>query len=292
MKELFVIVFLISVFIVIFYFYSRKSWKKITGKTDDRFKAVLRSKVAFYNALSNQEQQEFELRSREFLLNTKVTGINTKVNYEDKVLVSAGAIIPIFAFKDWRYNHLDEVLLYPSTFNQDFEQNGDKRNVLGMVGGGSLSNKMILSKNSLRHDFSAHNDSSNTTIHEFVHLIDKEDGVIDGVPKALMKYPEVLPWIDLMKRKVNEIKSGESDIKSYGGTSLTEFLPVASEYFFENPKSLKEKHPELYESMSKIFNQKMGKRHRVKLSKEIKRNDLCPCGSGEKFKRCCMRKYN
>lgn len=292
MKEIFVIVFVVVVFSIILYFYSKRSWKKFKGGVDEKFRSVLRSKVAFYNSLSNEEKVEFEFRCKEFLLNTKVTGINTNVDYEDEVIVSAGAIIPIFAFKDWRYNHLDEVLLYPSTFNQDFEQNGDKRNVLGMVGGGALTDKMILSKNSLRHDFSAHKDGSNTTIHEFIHLIDKEDGVIDGIPKALMKYPEVLPWIDLMKRKVKEIRSGESDIKDYGGTSLTEFLPVASEYFFERPKLMKEKHPELYDSMSRIFNHKMSSRHRVKLSKETKRNDPCPCGSGKKFKRCCMRKYN
>jgi len=26
-------------------------------------------------------------------------------------------------------------------------------------------------------------------------------------------------------------------------------------------------------------------------SKKIGRNDACPCGSGKKFKRCCIKKY-
>jgi len=26
--------------------------------------------------------------------------------------------------------------------------------------------------------------------------------------------------------------------------------------------------------------------------RQIKRNDSCPCGSGQKYKKCCMRKLN
>ena len=26
--------------------------------------------------------------------------------------------------------------------------------------------------------------------------------------------------------------------------------------------------------------------------RQIKRNDPCPCGSGQKYKKCCMRKLN
>jgi uncharacterized protein YecA (UPF0149 family) len=53
---------------------------------------------------------------------------------------------------------------------------------------------------------------------------------------------------------------------------------------------LQEKHPELYKTLSKIFNQDtaaiIDKASFTK--KSIGRNDPCPCGSGKKYKHCCV----
>ncbi len=49
------------------------------------------------------------------------------------------------------------------------------------------------------------------------------------------------------------INNNKSDIRSYGGTSQTEFFAVASEYFFERPKLMKRKHPELYRMLEDCF---------------------------------------
>ena len=45
----------------------------------------------------------------------------------------------------------------------------------------------------------------NTAIHEFVHLIDKTDGTIDGIPELLLEKQYTIPWIDLIKNKIDEI---------------------------------------------------------------------------------------
>jgi len=36
---------------------------------------------------------------------------------------------------------------------------------------------------------------------------------------------------------------------------------------------------------------KVGKQQTVKRGKKVGRNDLCPCGSGKKYKKCCYPKY-
>ena len=56
-----------------------------------------------------------------------------------------------------------------------------------------------------------------------------------------------------MHQKMEEINNDKSDIRNYGGTSQIEFLAVAGEYFFERPKLLKRKHPELYEMLENCF---------------------------------------
>jgi Mlc titration factor MtfA (ptsG expression regulator) len=66
-----------------------------------------------------------------------------------------------------------------------------------------------------------------------------------------------MPWLDLIHKNIEAIQQNKSDINPYGATNKTEFLAVVSEYFFTQPGLLKEKHPELYEVLSKIFKQKL-----------------------------------
>ena len=156
-----------------------------------------------------------------------------------------------------------------------------------MVGTGYMEGKMILSKTSLHNGFRNETDKKNTAIHEFVHLIDKADGNIDGIPELLLGKQYVIPWIDLIHKKIEEIIEGKSDINPYGATNKTEFFAVISEYFFERPKLLKKKHPELYKLLVEIFDQKMINKLQKSKTQEIGRNSPCPCGSGKKFKKCC-----
>ena len=171
----------------------------------------------------------------------------------DEVLIAASAIIPIFNFPGWEYIHLHEVLLYPDSVNHEFEQEGNGRDVLGMVGNGALNHVMILSQYQLRQAFINKTGKDNMAIHEFVHLVDKTDGDIDGIPGFILEKKYIQPWLQLMQHEIKLINEEQSDINPYGATNEAEFFAVVSEYFFERPKLLKEKHPELYELLEKIF---------------------------------------
>jgi Mlc titration factor MtfA (ptsG expression regulator) len=158
-----------------------------------------------------------------------------------------------------------------------------------MVGSGYMEGKMVLSKPALKKGFENESDKKNTAIHEFVHLVDKMDGSIDGLPALLLEKQYVIPWLDLINKKMDEIFEDQSDINPYGGTNRQEFFAVASEYFFERPKLLAQKHPKLYDALEQIFNQKTRLRNFEKKNATIGRNSPCPCGSGMKFKKCCGR---
>ena len=127
------------------------------------------------------------------------------------------------------------------------------RNILGMVGNGPMQNVMVISQADLRNGFLNATDTSNTGIHEFVHLIDKTDGATDGNPEALMPHQYSQPWLKLIHQEIASIKAGHSDINPYGATNEAEFLAVASEYFFEQPQRMEKHHPELYGLMKKAF---------------------------------------
>jgi Mlc titration factor MtfA (ptsG expression regulator) len=221
----------------------------------DSYKTILEEQSEFYKQLDEEAKIAFGKRVMQFLAQTKITGVNTVVEELDKVLIGASAITPIFGFADWEYINLREVLLYPASFNHDFEQKGNDRNVLGMVGDGALNGVMILSQHELRQAFINKTGKANTAIHEFVHLVDKTDGTVDGIPEAFLQKQYILPWLQRMHTEMKKIMAGQSDINPYGATNEAEFFAVVSEYFFERPHLLEEKNPELYQLLSTIFRQ-------------------------------------
>lgn len=290
MDKLYSLLIIVGIILLLVFFFKKlnnKPWKKPTRPFPASWRKTLFENVPFYNNLNPSEKSRFEYKIHEFLTNIRITGVETEVNEYDRVLIAASAIIPIFAFPNWQYFNLKEVLIYPGLFNQEFNTSGAKRSIAGMVGTGYMEGKMILSKQALHHGFKNETDKKNTAIHEFVHLIDKADGTIDGIPSLLLEKQYTIPWIDLIQKKIDEIYEGQSDINPYGATNKTEFFAVISEYFFERPKLLNQKHPDLYKLLEGIFNQKMANKLKRKHSGEINRNDPCPCGSRKKYKHCC-----
>lgn len=262
-------------------------WTEPQTDFPQQWRFVLDRKVGFYTNLTADEKNLFEYKVAEFLANHRITGVQTEINDEDRLLVASSAIIPVFRFPEWYYSNLYEVLIYPDAFDEKFRVTGRGRNILGMVGTGYMDGKMILSKPALHHGFDNETDKRNTGVHEFIHLIDKMDNVIDGIPAVLMEKQYALPWIAQIEKKVAEIYANRSDINPYGATSQIEFFAVISEYFFESPKLLQQKHPELYEILQEVFDHDMALRKLDRRRYAIGRNDPCPCGSGDKFKKCC-----
>jgi MtfA peptidase len=233
----------------------RKKRKEIVHPIPGEYKMILERDVPFYQALEDNKKTEFENRLMHFLATTRITGVRTEIEGQDKLYVAASAIIPIFGFPGWEYNNLNEVLVYPDSFNHEFEQTGNDRSILGMVGDGPYNNVMIISRHELRQAFVDKTGKSNTAIHEFIHLVDKTDGSVDGIPEFFMNRQYVLPWLQLMHKEMKKMMADRSDINIYGATNEAEFFAVVSEYFFERPDLLKDKHPELYELLVKIFRQ-------------------------------------
>jgi Mlc titration factor MtfA (ptsG expression regulator) len=233
----------------------KKPLKKVQLPAD--FRDLLAKHVSFYRAFDDAGKARFENKIKEFLGYIRITGVDTPVEDLDRLLVASSAVIPIFGFPEWRYYNLRDVWLYADSFNADnYSTKGKGRDVLGMVGEGPMQMLMVLSKPALRQGFEDHTGTENAGIHEFVHLLDKEDGAVDGLPEALLKRQYALPWLQLMADNIAAIKAGQSDINIYGAKNKAEFFAVAAEYFFEQPKLFKERHPELYELLTRIFNQR------------------------------------
>lgn len=248
-----------TVLVIFFYTrYLRKRYLRRKSAVPAGLREMLQQHVRYYQQLAPADKLRFETDCAAFLKQVRVEGVGATVEPLDKVLVAASAIIPIFGFKDWKYFNLTNVILYPDTFNEQYQFEGGERNVLGMVGSGAMNGQMLLSQNALRAGF-LQQGHGNTAIHEFVHLLDKSDGATDGVPENLLEHAYSIPWLQVIHHEIQRIEQGHSDINPYAATNPAEFLAVASEYFFQQPHLLESHHPELYAMLVHIFKQQPGK---------------------------------
>lgn len=235
---------------------NKKNKIEIDDSESSAIKSALQNNISFYQKLPDDKKEIFSRRVEKFLEATKITAVGDyTVTAEDKAYVGASAIIPIWAFEDWEYNNIDEVLLYPANFTNDFDFKNEQANILGMVGDGALNRTMILSLTALKDGFKRE-DGHNTGIHEFVHLIDMADGDVNGIPLYLLSKDSISPWMNHMRQTLKDIRDDETNLNPYAGKSATEFFAVIAEYFFEKPVMLEKEHPEIYRLLKKMFTPK------------------------------------
>ncbi|MEK6532414.1 MAG: zinc-dependent peptidase, partial [Nitrospirota bacterium] len=226
-----------------------------------------------------------------FLDEVRITGIRAEVDETIRVLVAASAVIPIFGFHDWEYHRLHEVLIYPDAFDDAYRtRGGSDEHILGMVGLHHLSGVMILSKPALLAGFSPQPGTQNVGVHEFAHLVEKESGEY-GLPPEV-PWMAVRQWVRYVARELAHPSSRRTHVSDYAYTNEHEFFAVLAEYFFTSPDLLKRRDPALYTLLRDLFHQdteallpSLPWRRRG-----LSRNASCPCGSGEKYKHCCLKK--
>jgi hypothetical protein len=260
MSDIFLIFAIIAIVaFIVFIVRNRFADNSSSNEMTEQWRQLLDYNISYYHRLNDKGKQLFEEKVVQFLNRVKIKGVGTAVNDTDKILIASSAIIPVFAFPDWEYTVLDEVLIYPDNFNEQFLTTGPNRYYRGLVGFGHLERKLLISRTALYEGFDDFTDKRNTCLHEFIHLIDKEDDQIDGIPERLLEYKYVIPWMLLMKREMQRINQGLSDIHPYATKNTGEFLAVVSEYFFERPDDFEIEHPELFSVMSVMFRQPLPK---------------------------------
>ena len=253
------LLFIVPVGCGLYYFLTRRLRQRAAIRQEPfppHWQNILNTEVAFYQGLNAEEQQRFREEVNIFLREKRITGINTSIDDTVRVLVAASAVIPIFGFPGWEWEQIREVLIYPDSFNEDYQTGRTpEQSILGMVGSGAMTRMMILSKPELLEVFRQSGDRQNVGIHEFAHLLDKSDGVVDGVPEVALPARAIKPWLELVHKEMEAIRQGRSDMNPYGLTNEGEFFAVAAEYFFEHPVKMHRQHPQLYAMLRKIFRQ-------------------------------------
>ncbi len=291
-----IIAFILFIGLLIFIYYRWATRKKRLAKQAIKegfpkdWRHLLASNVAFYTTLDRRQKRHFEQRISIFLAQAHITGVETEVDDLSRLLIAASAVIPTWGFKDWEYPNLGEVYLTDGAVAVHEPEPGRQNITAGQVKSQGNQHMVVLSKQALVQGFANPKDSRNVGLHEFAHLLDEQDGSTDGLPGHYLTGGLAEAWQTVIQEKTEQIKNGKAEINPYGATNQAEFFAVMTEYFFERPRKLLRLHPQLYRLMAHIFNQHPAKKlpQVVETPAEPGRNDLCPCGSGKKYKKCCL----
>jgi hypothetical protein len=107
-------------------------------------------------------------------------------------------------------------------------------------------------------------DGHNVVFHEFAHKLDMLSGAADGVP-PLDDDETYAHWIAVFQREWDDLHHDQERgcrtfLDGYAGTSPAEFFAVATEQFFEQGRTMRRKHPELYDVLRGFYRQDTAER--------------------------------
>jgi len=221
----------------------------------EEWRAVLRSSVPIYALLPPSLQDELHGRVHRFLEKTPFEGCGgLQVDDPIRVTIAAQACILLLNRAHANYAKLRTVLVYPSTYVERDRETGATSVRLGESW---TRGTVVLSWDSVLGGARNIRDGQNVTLHEFAHRLDQADGISDGTP-ILENRSCYASWAEILGKEYERLrkrsKRGRKSVMDrYGATNPAEFFAVATETFFEKPKTLARKRPELYDELKSYY---------------------------------------
>ena len=229
------------------------------------WRTIVERNFGLFSSLTSEEQDDLLDRMKVFLAEKKFEGCGgLEMTDEIRVTVAAQACLLLLHQEDPHYYpHLMTILIYPHAYVAS-----QKRVLAGGIvveepsarlGESWVRGVVVLSWDDVRSGASCANDGHNVVLHEFAHQLDQEDGVSDGAP-ILEQRSHYVAWARVLGAEFEDLRlrldrGRSTDIDPYAATDPAEFFAVVTEAFFEKPKSLRRKHPELYEELSAYYTQ-------------------------------------
>jgi Mlc titration factor MtfA (ptsG expression regulator) len=226
--------------------------------------AIIERNVPFYRALAPDDQRELRGLIQVFLAEKHFEGCDgLEITDEMRVTIAAQACILLLHRDTDFYPSLQSILVYPTAYFAPVrrpEPGGIVSEGIEARSGESWSKgALVLSWDDVVRGASDIHDGYNVVFHEFAHQLDDEAGRGDGAP-LLPKRSMYVAWARVLgaeyQRLVDNIEHHRPTfLDAYGATNPAEFFAVATEFFFERPRELKRRHPELYEELRIFYRQ-------------------------------------
>ncbi len=238
----------------------KKRWVMLASPFPKKYHLIMKRNIPAYKKMPADLKRQLQDLTRIFIFEKNFEGCGgLELTDEIKVTIAAQACMLLLGRKQECYPKLDSVLVYPSTYV------ADNRNSLSLppsdpsvrLGESWNSGAVVLAWDSVKQGALNFRDGHNVAMHEFAHQLDQEDGKADGAPILGMR-SAYTAWSQVFTKEYRKLqnsvlKGKKSVLNKYGATNPAEFFAVATETFFEKPKQLKKKHPELYNELQSFY---------------------------------------
>jgi Mlc titration factor MtfA (ptsG expression regulator) len=229
-----------------------------------QWEEILENNVACFRTLNAEDQSELRGHIQIFLAEKTFEGFGgLEISDEIRVTVAAQACMLLLHRETDYYPTLRSIYVYPhdyfSPVTRRLPGGVVAEGLQGRLGESWYRGPVVLSWDDVRRSAHDHLDGHNVVFHEFAHQLDGESGAIDGAPH-LPRRSMYIAWARVLGSEyeslINELAHyHKTDIDAYGATSPAEFFAVITEAFFEKPRQLKQKHPQLYEQLASFYQQ-------------------------------------
>jgi MtfA peptidase len=225
---------------------------------------IIEANVPFYNRLPADDKIELQCHILIFIAEKQFEGCGgLTITDEIKVTIAAQACILILHRKTDYYPGLSVILVYPQAFIAPrtlckipgiMTENSEV-----LLGESWSSGSIVLSWGDIKKGTSDISDGHNVVFHEFAHQIDSSCGKGDH-SKVLENRSSYIAWARALQQDYQLLRQAASEnqpsfLDKYGASDPAEFFAVATEFFFEKPRELKEKHLNLYLELMRFYQQ-------------------------------------
>ena len=251
---------LIVAFLIIKRLYRSAKRKGLAARPFVReWEKIIETKVPFYKHLPDSLKEQLHGLIHIFLAEKKFEGCGgLEITDEIKVTIAAQASMLLLNRKTSYFRKLRTILVYPHTYvARAVSSNGvvviDGRSI--RLGESWQNGPVVLAWDSVIGGTRNITDGKNVVLHEFSHQLDQEDGAADGAP-ILEHRSSYVTWARILGEEYETLRKKRhrrAVMNKYGATNPAEFFAVATETFFEKPKQMKKKHPELYDELRDYY---------------------------------------
>lgn len=222
---------------------------------------IIKENVKLYNHLPVGLKEQLHGLVNVFVAEKKFEGCGgLEITEQIKATIAAQACMLLLNRKAGYFDKLKNILVYPHTYVAKKFSSGGAIEIEGRsvrLGESWQNGPIVLAWDSVLGGAVNIQDGKNVVLHEFSHQLDQADGVADGAP-ILESRSSYATWAKVLGAEYENLQKKakrfrKSVIHRYGATNPPEFFAVATETFFEKPKQMKKKHPELYSTLSDYY---------------------------------------
>jgi hypothetical protein len=227
----------------------------------EAWRQIIEKNVPLYRRLPEALKQELHGHVNVFLDEKRFEGCaGLEIDDEVRVTIAAQACMLLLNRKTNYFSKLRAILVYPDTYVAKTVSSEGRVTVNGRsirLGESWQNGPVVLAWNSVTGGAMNISDARNVVFHEFAHQLDQEDGVADGAP-VLEHRSAYGAWARILGEEYTALQKSKkahrrSVMNKYGATNPAEFFAVATETFFEKPKQMQKRHPELYDELRDYY---------------------------------------